>query len=111
MKLYAHECCECGIAMSYSLLPDVQAEAMCNGCATAFVHVARALEVPVVDEHNAPLTPNRIIRRKWNNNADYEYRTRVRIIQWYKYYATDKEAARNACEEVDVFGCQSMQGI
>lgn len=81
-KLYTHECCECGNAVSYSLEPDVMPDSMCNDCASSFVNVAHAMGVNTYDQHERAVTPDSIVKLKWCNRENWEYFARVQINRW-----------------------------
>jgi len=79
MKLYAHECCECGNAIGYSFTPIHLADAMCNDCASAFVRMSAAMGMKVNDEDGDLITPSTIVNAKWQNTENYEYHVRSNI--------------------------------
>lgn len=95
MKLFAHECCECGIVMSYSLAPEILPDSMCNNCTDSFATVSSAMGVPVQDETGADITEKTIIERKIIPDAwSWDWRVRTHIGQWRLEYQTNKALAK-----------------
>ena len=82
MKLHAHECCECGGAMSYSVEPDVLPDAMCKDCAITHVEVARFMGVLVVDQHEQVIDSTTIYLDSRSPSEDWMSNGRGQLLKW-----------------------------